>query len=237
MVNYEHDSCPNHSMYIGIVCYGRGGKMGKEFIEIFEKWADSYDESLTEDIEYKEVFKDYELILTEVANRAYGAVVEFGPGTGNLTLKLADKGLSVTGLEPSKAMRKLADEKLKGKAVVKDGDFLQFSLEKNPDVFVSTYAFHHLTDEEKAEAITLYSNLLPSSGKIVFADTMFRSEEDYEKAKNAAANSGFHNLAADLAREYYSTIPALQRMLEGAGFTAVFTRMNEFVWIMEGTKV
>jgi len=211
--------------------------MGKEFMEIFEKWADTYDESLTRDIEYKEVFRNYEQILDEVANRAYGTVVEFGPGTGNLTLKLADKGLFVTGIEPSKAMRKLAEEKLKEKAVVKDGDFLNFSTESAPDVFVSTYAFHHLTDEEKAEAITLYSNLLPSSGKIVFADTMFRSEEDYEKAKDAAAKSGFHNLAEDLAREYYSTIPVLQRMLEEAGFTAAFTRLNEFVWIMEGTKV
>lgn len=212
-------------------------EMGKEFIEIFEKWADTYDSSLTKDIEYKEVFHGYDQILESVANKAFGEVVEFGPGTGNLTVKLLELGLSVTGIEPSPAMRKLADEKLKGKAVVKDGDFLSFTIEKKPDVFVSTYAFHHLTDKEKAEAITLYSNLLSSSGKIVFADTMFRSEEEYEKAKAAASQSGFNNLAADLAREYYSTIPKLKGMLEENGFTATFTRLNEFVWIMEGIKV
>ncbi|MFT8320193.1 MAG: methyltransferase domain-containing protein [Bacillus sp. (in: firmicutes)] len=210
--------------------------MGKEFIELFEQWADTYDESLTNDREYKEVFRHYEEILQEVADRSFGHIVEFGPGTGNLTLKLIDKGFSVTAIEPSPAMRKLAKEKIGDKTIIKDGDFLQFELNETPDTFVSTYAFHHLTDKEKKDAIIQYSNYLPIDGKIVFADTMFESKEDYHQAIDNAVKLGFHHLAEDLKREYYTTIPVLTNILQEQGFTVAFKRFNDFVWIMEGVK-
>ena len=87
--------------------------MGNEFIDLFEEWADSYDHTVAgHDLEYKEVFLRYDRILQHVADRAFGQVLEFGPGTGNLTIKLLNKGLNVIGIEPSAAMRKLALEKI-----------------------------------------------------------------------------------------------------------------------------
>lgn len=210
--------------------------MGKEFIEIFEQWADTYDESLTNDREYKEVFRNYDDILKEVADRSFGHVVEFGPGTGNLTVKLINKGFSVTAIEPSPAMRKLAKQKIGDKAMLKEGDFLEFDLEHVPDTFVSSYAFHHLTDKEKGEAMAQYSNYLPIGGKIVFADTMYESNEDYHHAIDSAIKNGFHHLAEDLKREYYTTIPVLTKILQEHGFTVAFKQFNDFVWIMEGVK-
>ena len=211
--------------------------MGKEFLEIFEQWADSYDDSLTNNKEYEAVFHHYDHILNNVAERSTGHVVEFGPGTGNLTLKLIAKGLKVTAIEPSPAMRKLAKEKIGAKAQLIEGDFLQFKLDSKPDTFVSTYAFHHLTDQEKEEAIKQYSNLLPLGGKIVFADTMYVTKEAYNQAILDASKKGQHNLAEDLQREYYTTIPILTELLEKNGFTTHFKKMNDFVWIMEGEKI
>jgi len=52
-------------------------------------------------MEYKAVFKYYDDILQNIANRAYGSVLEFEVGTGNLTKKLLDNGLDVLGIEPS----------------------------------------------------------------------------------------------------------------------------------------
>ncbi|MBP3039359.1 class I SAM-dependent methyltransferase [Bacillaceae bacterium Marseille-Q3522] len=212
--------------------------MGKEFIELFEQWADTYDDSVTgADLEYKEVFHHYNQILEEVANRTIGNVIEFGPGTGNLTKKLVKKGLNVTAVEPSKAMRKLAVEKLKGQAVITDGDFFHFPLLKQIDTFVSTYAFHHLTDEEKEKAIISYGKLLQTGGKIVFADTVFATEEAYLQAVKEADAQGFSQLSADLQREYYTTIPILQSITEQNGFQVSFSRLNKFVWIMEAIKL
>jgi putative AdoMet-dependent methyltransferase len=211
--------------------------MGREFLEIFEQWADSYDETVVgHDLEYKEVFAKYEQILEAVVARSSGHVVEFGVGTGNLTQKLLANGLKVTGIEPSPSMRKIAEAKLSDKAVLLDGDFLNFTDIKNIDTFVSTYAFHHLTDEEKAKAIVHYSKHLSKDGRIVFADTMFESKETYNNQIVKAKNEGFHNLAKDLETEYYPTIPFLSSILEKNGFSVTFTRFNDFVWLMEGVK-
>lgn len=212
-------------------------EMGKEFIELFEQWADSYDESVTgHDIEYKEVFKHYELILEEIAKRSYGHVLEFGPGTGNLTEQLLKKGLTVTAFEPSPSMRKIALQKLGERAELKDGDFLNFNVSTDVHTIVSSYAFHHLTDEEKEEAIGSYSNILQSGGKIVFADTMYESVEAYKRAILDAKEKGFHNLAEDLEREYYTTIPVLKKIMNENQFSVTFEKINDFVWIMEGIK-
>ncbi|MGG0716393.1 methyltransferase domain-containing protein [Robertmurraya massiliosenegalensis] len=211
--------------------------MGKEFLELFEQWADHYDDTVTgHDLEYKEVFKHYEKILSEVAERTLGHVIEFGPGTGNLTEELLKRGRTVTAFEPSPAMRKLAIEKLGNRAEIKEGDFLEFEPETDTQSIVSSYAFHHLTDKEKAEAIAAYGNILSPGGKIVFADTMYESVEAYKRAIMDAKEKAFHNLAEDLEREYYTTIPILKEMMEANGFTVSFERINDFVWIMEATK-
>lgn len=212
-------------------------KMGREFLEVFEQWADSYDATVVgHDLEYKEVFKHYEQILEEVAKRSIGHVVEFGVGTGNLTQKLIAYGNHVTGIEPSSPMRKIAQEKLGESAVILDGDFLDFPVVKDVTSLVSTYAFHHLTDKEKAEAVVYYGKLLAQGGKIVFADTMYESEAHQKKAISDAIKNNFLNLANDLQTEYYTTIPVLKEILERNGFVVSFTRCNEFVWLMEGVK-
>jgi putative AdoMet-dependent methyltransferase len=211
--------------------------MGREFLEIFEQWADSYDDTVVgHDLEYQKVFSKYDQILEAVANRSIGHVVEFGLGTGNLTKKLLANGLRVTGVEPSRSMRKIAEDKLNGEAKIVDGDFLHFPDIEKIDTFVSTYAFHHLTDDEKAAAVAKYGNLLSKGGKIVFADTMYESEEDYKNAIVKAIEEGFHNLANDLETEYYTTIPILKTILEKNNFSVSFTRCNNFVWLMEGVK-
>ena len=47
--------------------------MGREFVDIFDGWADSYDASVSgKDPEYRDVFEGYETILNEVAKRVSG---------------------------------------------------------------------------------------------------------------------------------------------------------------------
>ncbi|WP_409301830.1 class I SAM-dependent DNA methyltransferase [Peribacillus sp. SCS-155] len=212
--------------------------MGREFLNLFEEWSQSYDDTVEgHDIEYREVFKHYESILGSVAKRSKGHVLEFGVGTGNLTQKLVESGLSVTGIEPSPSMREKAIEKLKGKTEIIDGDFMEFKAPGQVDTIVSTYAFHHLNDQEKAKAIGYYGNLLKTGGKIVFADTMYPSKEAYIKAISEAQDSGFYSLAKDLQTEYYTTIPFLRQVFEENGFVVQFDQCNSFVWILEAEKI
>nr|WP_309099827.1 methyltransferase domain-containing protein [Fredinandcohnia onubensis] len=213
--------------------------MGREFLDVFEGWADSYDSTVTgHDVEYKEVFSRYDDILNDVVQKSGHTVLEFGVGTGNLTQKLLNNNKIVYGVEPSKPMREIALEKLHNfDFTIEDGDFIVFNKPTAQiDTIVSTYAFHHLTDTEKNQAVLQYSNLLEKGGKIVFADTMFENKQEYTMTIHSAKQNGFHNLAKDLETEYYTTIPVLREIAKQNGFIVEFTRFNHFVWVMEATK-
>ena len=103
--------------------------MGREFIDIFDGWIDSYDASVAgKDPEYRDVFEGYNEILAEVADKSFGTVLEFGTGTGNLTAKLVDNGLTVIGIEPNEAMRKFSSERFPTLKII-DGDLLDFKID------------------------------------------------------------------------------------------------------------
>jgi len=211
--------------------------MGREFVNIFDEWADSYDASVTgNDPEYKDVFEGYEAILDEVVKRASGRIVEFGTGTGNLTAKLIDAGNNVIGIEPNEKMREMTAKRFPNHEII-DGDLLQFDIEnKEVNAFVSSFVFHHLTDEEKGEALKVYASLLPAGGKVVFADTAFITEDAKQAQIKKERDRGYNNVADDLEREYYTTIPTLTELFEKAGFQTRFSKMNDYVWIMDATK-
>ncbi|MDG5789514.1 class I SAM-dependent methyltransferase [Evansella sp. AB-P1] len=211
--------------------------MGLEFIDLFDRWAQSYDTTVEGmDEEYREVFVNYRSILQEVANRVEGNILEFGSGTGNLTQLLLIKAKHVVAIEPSEKMREAARKKLPD-ATILPGDFLQFSIPENEiDAIISSYAFHHLTNKEKFKAIKKYSHLLKSGGKIVFADTMFKNEAEKNDMIEKAKDNQFFNLAEDLQTEYYPTIATMKSLFEAGGFDASFHSMNSFVWIVEARK-
>ncbi len=211
--------------------------MGREFIDLFDGWANHYDETVTgSDEEYQAVFEKYESILHEVAKRSGDHVLEFGVGTGNLTKKLLNLGLNVTGIEPSEQMRLKAKEKFPELAI-SDGDFLHFTVQ-DPSIntIVSTYAFHHLTDDEKHEAIRSYSQLLPASGKIIFADTLYENEDSKQAIIREAREKGYNNLVHDLETEYYSLKETMEKIFDAHQFTTSFTQLNKFVWLIEAVK-
>lgn len=212
--------------------------MGREFIPLFEDWAATYDQTVQGfDIQYKEAFRGYDDILNAIVSRSGIRVLEFGPGTGNLTAKLLEAGKSVFGVEPSPAMRKLASDKLRGRAEIVDGDFLTFPEPPfQADTIVSSYAFHHLTDEEKRAAIKQYGKYLHMHDKIVFADTVFEHEEAYNQAFDKARSQGFYQLANDLKTEHYPTLETMKAMFTAEGFAVQFIQQNDFVWIMEAIK-
>jgi len=206
--------------------------MSREFLDIFENWARDYDESVAGlDPEYAAVFENYDLILNEVARHAKGKVMEFGVGTGNLSGKLRENGHQVIGVEPSGPMRDIAKDKFPQLELV-DGDFLNFPKDHAPvDTVVSTYAFHHVKDEDKEKAIRKAKEVLSENGKIVIGDTMFESVKVKEETIRQAEQKGYLNLAEDLRREYYPTLNVIASALEKNDFDVTFKQMNHFVWI------
>ncbi len=211
--------------------------MGREFIDLFDEWSSSYDETVSgDDQEYKEVFHKYDEILETVVQRSGNVVLEFGVGTGNLSEKLLKSGKTVIGIEPSKGMREKA-VKRNPDLTLYDGDFLSFpQLHQKIDTVVSTYAFHHLTDDEKDTAIGQYSQLLKKDGKIVFADTVYLHEDDKKERHEKVKSQGYLNLLKDLQTEYYTTLGVLEDIFKKYDFDVSFEKLNEYVWLMEAVK-
>lgn len=214
--------------------------MGREFIPIFKEWAHTYDATVGgEDPEYQGVFNHYAELLAEIAEKSADFVVEFGSGTGNLTLALVEHGKQVIAVEPSEDMREIAQRKpaLTNVTII-DGDMEVFPMFSEPiDTIVSSYVFHHLTESEKQRSIAKYAALLPVGGKVIFGDTMFLSLDHKEAMVNKAINQGYLRLSADLKREYYPLVPDIERYFRQHGFRIRFKQINAFVWLIEAIKV
>lgn len=211
--------------------------MGREFIELFNEWANTYEQTVAgEDPEYEAVFESYDVILDKVASAAKGNVLEFGVGTGNLTERLLKREHLVIGIEPSSEMRKIAQARFPEIQIL-DGDFLNYpALSAKINTVVSTYAFHHLTDVEKDTAVKKFSELLSKGDQIVFADTVFADEKAKVQQIEKVEKLGFKNLLHDLRTEYYTTIDVLTTIFQQNGFTVNFERLNEYVWFIRAVK-
>ncbi|GGE19622.1 putative methyltransferase [Marinithermofilum abyssi] len=213
--------------------------MGVEFNELFDQWAASYDAAVAgQHPEYREVFEKYTDILNRVVRTLSlpqgSRVLEIGVGTGNLTHRLIQAGYEVTGVEPSLEMRRQALQKLP-RLNLYPGHFLDLP-NGNYDGVVSTYAFHHLTDPEKETALEMLAERLGPKGRIIFADTMFRDDETKSARIQEAERRGMKELAADLRREYYPTLPVMKKITQKAGLKAEFIPLNRYVWLMEARK-
>ncbi len=207
------------------------------FNALFDDWADEYDETVeSKEGEYNEVFDNYNEILNETAKHIskykYAKVLDIGAGTGNLTNIASKIGYNIVGVEPNIKMRKIASEKYPDIKFI-PGTFLSLPIENNSiDAIISSYAFHHLTDDEKEEAVILFKNKLKKDGVMVIADTMYESEESKKNILKDAETSHCLSLLHDLETEFYSTHEVLKDIFEKEDFKVSFLQMNKYVWIL-----
>ena len=157
----------------------------------FDLWADGYDKSVQlseENDEYP--FAGYKDVLNTIYNivhkREKAKILDIGFGTGILTKKLYDDGYEIYGIDFSQKMIEIAKEKMPLASLIKY-DFskgLPEEIKDNSfDYIISTYAMHHLEDEEKNEFIEKLENYLNKGGKIIIGDIAFKTRELLEKCK------------------------------------------------------
>ena len=157
----------------------------------FDLWADGYDKSVQlseENDEYP--FAGYKDVLNTIYNivhkREKAKILDIGFGTGILTKKLYDDGYEIYGIDFSQKMIEIAKEKMPLASLIKY-DFskgLPEEIKDNSfDYIISTYAMHHLKDEEKNEFIEKLESYLNKDGKIIIGDIAFKTRELLEKCK------------------------------------------------------
>ncbi|NKE06591.1 class I SAM-dependent methyltransferase [Mesobacillus selenatarsenatis] len=158
----------------------------------FDLWADGYDQTVQVSEENGVYpFAGYRAILNTIFNdvmeKENARVLDIGFGTGVLTSKLYENGHHIDGIDFSERMIALAQAKMP-KANLIEWDIanglpaeikgLQY------DFILSTYALHHLTDEEKVSFIKELLPLLTDGGKILIGDIAFETRKHLEICKN-----------------------------------------------------
>jgi ubiquinone/menaquinone biosynthesis C-methylase UbiE len=80
-------------------------------------WIDRYDDAVRADQDMYARYDDVLDTVAEIACTAPGArVLDIGAGTGNLSVRCAQRGAHVTGLDPSRRMLAQAEAKAAAKS-------------------------------------------------------------------------------------------------------------------------
>jgi ubiquinone/menaquinone biosynthesis C-methylase UbiE len=184
--------------------------------------------------------------------------VDLGAGTGFVALALAPLAGSVLAVDISSAMT----ESLAARAAqaglrnvrTEVADLRTFRLPAaSVDLVVSSYALHHLRDEDKRALATGAARWLRPGGRIVIADMMFgrgATPRDRQILRQKAAAfaargpAGWWRIAKNLARyglgighEHPATPQFWQLALRDAGFTDVrFEPVVAEAGIVSGTR-
>ena len=171
--------------------------------------------------------------------------VDLGAGTGFVTTALAPRVSSVLAVDISAAMAAslLQRATAAGLANVSAevADLARLSLPPGrADLVVSSYALHHLTDDEKRDLVARAAQWLRPDGRLVIADMMFgrggsRRDRQILQQKVAALAAkgpgGWWRIAKNLSRyglgvgqEHPATPEFWLTVLREAGFTEVVFR-------------
>ena len=147
----------------------------------FDRWADEYEQSVRgSEAADSYPFAGYSRVLRAVCANLpkvdRPVVLDLGFGTGALTAQLYERGCEVWGQDFSPRMLELARERMP-EAHLFCGDFARSLcaelLDQRYDAVVSTYALHHLTDEQKVPLLRTLQGLLRPGGKILIGDVAF----------------------------------------------------------------
>ncbi|WP_224447278.1 class I SAM-dependent methyltransferase [Haloprofundus salilacus] len=154
-------------------------KTVEEHAARFSKIAADYDESQDSD-EYKACAS---LVVNHADPGPDDVVLDLGTGTGAIALALAPNAKRVVGRDISEGMMEQAKQKAEKQRIENvefgRGSFREPDYDGEVDVVVSNFAMHHLSDDEKREAIEVISGLGPQ--KFVLGDVMFFGEPDPEE--------------------------------------------------------
>ena len=205
----------------------------------FNDWAASYDEDVHDEThEGNWIFGHYESVLDkvveycELSENSYSTVLDIGVGTGNLVGRFLERGLTVIGIDPSEEMRKICTAKIP-EIQVMEGDFLNIPQEvSSVDIVVSSFAFHHLTQEQKETSIIEMKKVIKPKGRIVIADPMFRNSSEEEKIKQNLIKSGQHSAVEVINTEYFGFVDDLATAFTRENFSFHGEQLTQFVWIL-----
>jgi putative AdoMet-dependent methyltransferase len=198
--------------------------------------ANDYDDNVQN--ENNPIRKGYSSLMKWINEKTKESniLIDLGCGTGNTSNQI-DSDKKIYCVDISQNMLDLAKKKLGNNeniVFIKNdllGFFDDFENDKQIDTIISTYAIHHLIQDEKHLLFEKVFNFLPKGGKIIFGDLMFKSKEYENQMKDK-----YLDLIEDFDDELYWYIDDESEKLESLGFKIEIKRFSDLSWGIYGTK-
>ncbi|WP_442601039.1 MerR family transcriptional regulator [Paenibacillus sp. KN14-4R] len=193
----------------------------------FDQQATVYDEQVR-GLQSSFTHPDYDQALdrtfTRLTPKAGEIGLEIGVGTGNLARRFVEQSIQMIGIDQSKEMLKQCRLKLPDMET-KIGNFLAIPcLDGQFDFVVTSFAFHHLTDEQKPLALAEMRRVLKPHGRICITDLIFEDEEA-------------RLLAMEHHNKYYANLSMLLSWFDDQGCLTKHEPINEFVQIVYAVPI
>ena len=158
----------------------------------FDLWSDTYDESVdVSDKNNTYPFAGYEKLINIVLkiilnNGKKSTVLDIGIGTGVLSTELYKNEHKITGIDFSEEMIKVCKERMPLSKMIQY-DFSkglpdELNCEKY-DYIISTYAFHHLNDNEKIIFIKKLLEKINKNSLLIIGDVGFQTRNQLNEYK------------------------------------------------------
>lgn len=197
----------------------------------FNTWAGTYDaniEASAKGFPFEGYYDVLGFIQGRVRTTSDVRILDLGIGTGLLTADLYSKGAQVVGVDFSENMI----EQARGK--MPEAAFFQYDFSKplipeissqTFDYIVSSYAIHHVMDEQKITLIDQLVKTLKPGGAILIADIAFEHAAHLAEVK--ASTRGWDE------DEYYFVAETLCPSLEARGYTVNYTQISMCGGVLE----
>ncbi|WP_164667452.1 MerR family transcriptional regulator [Virgibacillus doumboii] len=206
----------------------------------FDKQAAGYDQNIKMAGYRFNVHRDYEKALSKIAEtielKRDDVCVDIGVGTGNLGSKFLEKGVQVIGVDQSEEMLKVCNEKFP-QIETRKGHFLALPLlDKQVDGIVSSYALHHIPDDQKLLALEEMTRVLNDDGQICIVDLMFLNEKHRNEVIKKFRVQGNSEAIYAIEDEFYADQSKLIEWLSANGYHVESYQFNDILSMVYAVK-
>lgn len=206
----------------------------------FDQQAIDYDLNIKKEGHMFNVHEGYDEALQYVKSMVRVStgevVVDIGTGTGNLGSKFIEDQVKVIGIDQSEKMLEKCKEK-HPEIETRKGHFLAIPLlDGSVDAIVTSYALHHLPDEEKLLALEEMTRILKQGGQICIADLMFKDQNHRESVLTSYKAKGNYQAISAIEDEYYANQSVLVNWLKKHHYRVEYIQLNDILGIIYGVR-